>query len=266
MENKDLIYARAKELAFRASSQATLSHTDFLSLSEQNEFFSFLKNEHINPDTGRFLGARFCLYGGHEESDRKMIFFLPFYLEEEEFRQLQDDGDTISCLHIYPKNRRFSDVLTHRDYLGALMKLGYERDQFGDILSDGTDGYVFVNKQISRYVKEELVKIKHTTVEVDIILPKDCPFEQKFVEETIHIPSERIDCIIGEVFHLSRRSAQELIGKECVFVNGITMKNNSHVLKENSRVSIRGYGKFIYLANARLTKKGRLCAKVKRYC
>lgn len=266
MENKELISARAKELAYRTSSQGYLSHTDFLSLSEQNEFFLFLKEEHINPEQGMLLGVRFRMYGGHAESDRKMIFFLPYYMSEEEFVNLQDEGDTISCLHVYPKNKKFADMLTHRDYLGALMKLGYERDQFGDILSDGVDGYVFMNKQVSSFVKDELIKIKHTTVENVEISPRECPFEQKFVEETIHIPSERIDCIIGEVFHLSRRSAQELIGKECVFVDGMTMKNNSHILKENNRVSIRGYGKFIYLANAYTTKKGRLCTKVKRYC
>lgn len=266
MENKEVISARAKELAYRASSQGYLSHTEFLSLSEQNEFFSFLKEQHVSPERGVFLDARFYLYGGHEESDRKMIFFLPYYLEADEFFSLQAEGETISCIHIYPKNEKFADFLTHRDYLGALMKLGYDRNRFGDILTDGLNGYLFLDKKLAPFVKEELVKIKHTTVECEEIKPSECPFWQKFLEETIHIPSERVDCIIGEVFHLSRRGAQELISKECVFVNGITMKNNSYLLKENSRVSIRGYGKFIYVGNPHVTKKGRLCAEVKIYC
>ena len=266
MEEKDVLIARVKELAYRASSKGFLTHTDFLSLSEQNYFFSFLMESHIDPKKSTYLDSKFVLFGGHEESDRKMIFFLPFYLKEQEELLNEEYSNVISCLHIYPKNEKFADILNHRDYLGALMRLGYERNQFGDILTDGTNGYLFLSKQISPYVKEELGKIKHTVVDIEEIDIDKCPFKQNFKEQIIHISSERIDCIIAEVFNLSRRDSQELISKECVFVNGITIKNNSHNLKENDRVSIKGYGKFIYLSNPKETRRGRLVSKAKIYC
>jgi RNA-binding protein YlmH len=44
------------------------------------------------------------------------------------------------------------------------------------------------------------------------------------------------------------------------------MMNNAHILKENDRVSIKGHGKFIYLGQSKVTKKGRLFVKIKIYC
>ena len=265
MEEIDVLIARVKELAHRSSSKGYITHTDFLSLSEQNYFFNFLMESHIDPKKKKYLDADFILDGGHEDSDRKMIFFIPSFLNDKEVLD-EEITSCISCVHIYPKNIKFADNLNHRDYLGALMKLGYERDQYGDILTEGLDGYVFINRQISSFVKDEIKKVKHTVVDVEEIPLKDCPFKQNYNEKVIHISSERIDCIIAEVFNLSRRDAQELIGKECVFVDGLTIKNNSHNLKENNRVSIRGHGKFIYLSNPKETRRGRLVSKVKIYC
>lgn len=264
MDDKDLLLARVRELSYLASSNGYLTHTAFLSLSEQNVFFSFLRESHIDPNQGEYQGSRFLLYGGTEEADRKMLFFLPYYLSDEAFFS-QESDQIISCLKIVPKNEKFADRLTHRHYLGALMKLGYERDMYGDILTDGTTGYVFLSSSIASYVKDEIIKVRHTVVDGTLIPCRECQFRAQFRELTLHLASERIDCVIAEVFHLSRRSSQELIGKECVFVDGMTMMDNSYHLKSKSRVSIRGYGKFIYLGNPSLTKKGRYVAKANLY-
>lgn len=176
MEEKEVLIARVKELAHRSSSKGFITHTEFLSLSEQNCFFNFLMESHIDPKKKMCFDSSFFLDGGHEDSDRKMIFFIPTFIEEKEIIE-EEIESCISCLHIYPKNIKFADNLNHRDYLGALMKLGYERDQYGDILTDGTDGYIFINKQISSFVIDEIKKVKHTVVEVEEISLKDCPFK-----------------------------------------------------------------------------------------
>ena len=98
-----------------------------------------------------------------------------------------------------------------------------------------------------------------------LLLPKDLPFKPRFEEKTIYIASDRLDNVLAEVYSLSRRSAQEVIASESVFVNGMTMKNNSHVLKRMDRVSVKGHGKFLYLDEAKPTRRGRLVAKVKLY-
>lgn len=266
MEEIDVLRGRIKDLSARASSESYLTHTDFLSLSEQALFFQILKEEHISHLSKKYGGVRFVLYGGHEDHDRKLIYFLPYYLTEEEMLEKEGEGETFSLLHVYPKNRHFADVLTHRDYLGALMHLGIKREMFGDILTDGMDGYIFILNGVVSSVREELTKIKHTTVECEILKPKDCPFKPRFEEKNINVSSDRIDCILAEVFHLSRRDAQVLIASDSIFVNGMSMMNNAHILKENDRVSIKGHGKFIYLGQSKVTKKGRLFVKIKIYC
>ena len=66
--------------------------------------------------------STYRFYGGYEDSERKMLG-LYFYDEIEAF--------PISPLQI---TFRKADKLTHRDFLGALMSLGIERDTIGDIL------------------------------------------------------------------------------------------------------------------------------------
>ena len=39
----------------------------------------------------------------------------------------------IRCIRISPLSKKFSETLTHRDYLGALIHLGIERSRLGDI-------------------------------------------------------------------------------------------------------------------------------------
>lgn len=266
MEEKEILRSRIKELSARALNDSYVTHTAFLSMSEQALFFSILKEEKVNLSTQKYAGVSYLLYGGHQDDDRKVLFFLPYYLTQEEEREKEAKGETFSCLFVYPKNERFADVLTHRDYLGALMHLGVKREMYGDILTDGKKAYIFIFNSVIQQVKEELVKIKHTTVQSEILKPQDCSFSLRFEEKDINVPSLRLDAILSETFHISRRDGQILIGSECVFVNGMTTKNNSYILKENDRVSVKGKGKFLFLCSGNVSKKGRLFVKIKKYC
>lgn len=266
MIEPEYLSSRIKDLSRRSLEQDYCTCTEFLSMSEQGFFYSILKKENISIFSKEYRGAQFFLFGGYEEADRKKIYFLPPYETIEERKEKEIKGDSFLCLLIEPKNVKFADHLTHRDYLGALMNLGFRRECFGDILTDGTNGYVFVEKNISEQVKEELSKVKHTDMKNSLLLPEDCPFRPRFEEKEINVASDRLDNVIAEIFRLSRRSAQEVIGKECVFVNGMTQKNNSYALKENDRVSVQGAGKFYYLGQVKETRKGRLLIKVKICC
>jgi RNA-binding protein YlmH len=83
-------------------------------------------------------------------------------------------------------------------------------------------------------VKEELIKIKHTSVETEILKPKDCPFKPKFEEKNVNVSACRLDCVLAEVFHLSRRDSQVLIASESIFINGMSMMNNAYNLKDDN--------------------------------
>lgn len=264
MEDINILRNRIRELSYKAFN-GCLTHTSFLSLSEQSYFYSILNEEHIPIDKRKYNEVSFLLYGGHIEDDRKILFFLPSYIDESEFVKEIDDGELISCLYIKPKNIKFSDKLTHRDFLGSLMHLGFKREMFGDILTDGSRGYVFTFTRIANLVKDNLLKIKHTFIETEVVKPSECKFIPQFIERRETITSLRLDCVISKVFNLSRRESQELISKENVFINGMSVMNNSYQMKNDDRVSIKGYGKFIFLAKIGTSKKNKEVIKVKIY-
>jgi RNA-binding protein YlmH len=269
MDEKDYheLASRIRDLSAKAASDGYLTHTAFLSASEQAVFYEVLREQHESSLTHKISGITYVLYGGHEDADRKVIYFLPYYMKEEELLRNESKGDkgNLSLLHVSPKNVRFADTLTHRDYLGALMHLGFDRSMFGDILTDGTEGYIYILRSVAEMVKAELCKVKHTVVDVEKLDVDQCPLKPHFEEKGINVASIRLDTVLAEIYHLSRKDAQVLIASENVFVDGRTMKNNSYPLKENERVSVAGKGKFIYLGQGKITRKGRFFVKVKIY-
>ena len=73
----------------------------------------------------------------------------------------------IVTLKIAPKSEKFADKLTHRDFLGALMSLGIEREVLGDIVIRDNVGYLFAKEDIAEYIKDSLTEIKHTAVRIN---------------------------------------------------------------------------------------------------
>ena len=112
-------------------------------------------------DSSGFLTYRF--YGGYEDSERKVLG-LYFYDEIEDF--------PVTALEI---TFRKADKLTHRDFLGALMSLGIERDTVGDILVEDGRCVVFVKSEISSYITSQLFKIGSAGVKIKEADPDTLP-------------------------------------------------------------------------------------------
>jgi RNA-binding protein YlmH len=81
-------------------------------------------------------------------------------------------------------------------------------------------------------------------------------------EKIIVIASERLDAIIAEVYNLSRSESNSLFTAKKVFVNGKLTENNSHKIKVNDTISVRGFGRFNFMGILQETRKGKLRAKV----
>ena len=79
------------------------------------------------------------------------------------------------------------------------------------------------------------------------------------------IASERCDALLSKVYHLSRGKCIPLFQEKRVFVNSRQFENNSGTLKEGDIVSVRGFGKFVYLGVVRETKKGRVTVAIEKY-
>ena len=67
------------------------------------------------------------------------------------------------------------DKLTHRDFLGALMSLGIERETIGDILVEDGRCIVFVKSDIKDYIISQLFKIGNAGVKIRRQSPDKLP-------------------------------------------------------------------------------------------
>jgi len=263
-KSRDFLAGRVKDLATRAYMNNFTTHTNFLSVSEQALFYNILASEKIPANVHEYHGSHFVIYGGAKDAERAMVCFLPDYLDEESFIMSEsEEPSVLTCVRIKPVNSKFADILSHRDYLGAIMNLGIERDQIGDIFTGDNEAYVFATCDIAEMICKELIRIKHTSVRCETVKISECNIEPKFEEIGGTVASERIDAILSFVYHLSRSEAQRLIESESVFIDGRTAYSGGYDLKKGARVSVKGHGKFIYIGQENTTRKGRLFIKVK---
>lgn len=229
-----------KDLSDRSEKRGIYTFSPFLTLDEQSVLISMKKELCL-----------FTLFGGADGCERvRARFGSP---EELGYEQ----PFPISCIGISPLNERFSDEMSHRDILGAVMSLGLERSQIGDIAVNGKRGFIFVNSDKAEYICGELKKIRHTDVKCAV-----CEFDssetlRKTEKITVIAASQRLDCIVGAVYNLSRSDTSELFASNRIFINGKLITSPSAHPQSGDTVSVRGKGRFVTLGEAAKTKKGR---------
>ncbi len=250
--NKEETFFRKRliDLANQSYRNGAYTYTDFLTQEEQSVYFQ------IKQEIG---SVKAVLFGGVEECERKVLRFG----DEEELGY--DAGFPICCIQIRPVAAKFSDELTHRDYLGALMSLGIERSTLGDIMIRQTEAYLFCLDSISNFILENLIQIKHTNVSCKVLDEMPEAITPQKEEVNLIVPGIRADVVIAKLCCLSRSKSIILFQEKKIFVNGRQLENNSYQLKEGDVVSVRGYGKFICGTVKGETRKGNLNLQVFRY-
>ena len=177
------------------------------------------------------------VFGGSMSCERNMIGFCPPYdtLEEKDF--------PIKAVEI-KANAKFASQMSHRDFLGSVLGLGIERDKVGDIFVFESRAIVFASSDIADYIAANLERVGRNAVKCRVLLAEDAQIPQSDgAEKYITVPSMRIDCIIGEVFNLSRSKASDIVAAEKVFINWNTVKNGAKTAKEGDIISVRGFGR-----------------------
>lgn len=202
--------------------------------------------------TGGKWPIGYTLEGGYEGAERRLIIF------GEEALFGYPPVIPAGWLKIAPVAAKFADDLTHRDFLGSLMGLGISREVLGDILIAQGVGYLFCSETIAPYIAEHLCKIRHTDVTVTPVSAPPSTVVALPPEETVVAGGERLDAIIASVYDLSRSEAEKLFDKELVMMDGRTVKKPSTEPKIESRISVRGFGRFQYLGKTGETRKGRV--------
>ena len=243
--DEEILKKRFRDLADKAYSRNICMFSNFLGLLELSTFYEISKD---------FSYVPYELFGGTDFCERKIIRF----------------GEALSpypiaCIHIKPSLKKFSDNLTHRDFLGALVNLGIKRETLGDIIIKDNEAFVFCLENISEFIIQNLDRIKHTSVKCAISdnIPDKSYITIKKLE--YNVASLRLDAVIAELCNLSRSQAQAILREKKVFINGRLNENNSYNLKPQDAITVRGYGRFIFGEEIRTTKKGRFYVSVDKY-
>lgn len=249
---EELFQKRLRELADKADRRNIVTCTDFLNLNELNIY---------HQTAGELSFVKSVPYGGYENAERQIIAFLPDALSYRE----EAPAYPISCVHVRPLHEKYADKLTHRDFLGAILNLGIERSTVGDILTDGSAGWIFCLDRMADFLCSELSRVKNTAVAARIVAPENIDYQPKYERICGSVASVRLDSLLSLAFRTSRSSMTDMIEGGKVFVNARLITSNGYKLKENDLISARGLGRFRYLGVASETRKGRLIAEIEKY-
>lgn len=250
MNKEELFLAnRFHDLANIAYERNIYTYSDFLNIHELS-ILNQIK-ETLPPVT-------LTITGGNNYAERKIAIFSPkeIYYEEEA---------PIVVLCIAPMNSKFADHLSHRDFLGAILNLGINRNKIGDIFIKENRAYVYCKEDIADYIQENLFKIKHTQVSVQKNEYTSIEIVPNLKEITGTIANVRLDSLIATAFSTTRSSMIRYIEEGKVFINGKLITSNGASVKEGDIISVRGMGRFIFEGIIKETKKGRNLIKISLY-
>ena len=225
------------------------ANTGFLSLREQ--------------EMARFLfGDTEGLYsfGGYADAERKMLVYLPDYLDEE---ALYAEDSPLLCLRA---SFYEGDSLTHRDFLGALMGAGISRETVGDICVGKGYCDFFVTKEIVPYIEQNLESAGRTKIHIQRIPLADVVISQpetKEIRDTVS--SLRLDSIVSAGFRISRSAAADYITAGKAAIDGLPCEKPDRIISEGAKISLRGLGKIRLTAINGKTKKDRISIIIERY-
>ena len=127
--------------------QYCVSHTAFLDIHQ----LALAENE--------FKYTKHILYGGYDDAERRLMFFLPDYAEE-------IDDNPLEILRVTcPKG---SKALSHRDYLGSILALGIDRSVIGDIIVKENGADIIILKSMEDFLISHYDQVGRTHIKTEI--------------------------------------------------------------------------------------------------
>lgn len=246
MDILSLWQAHWQDLALRCERDCRPYFTDFL--PEEDLILA--------QRIARQMDVQCIPWGGTEHTTRVMLCFCPkeFPLEYDQF--------PIQCLTM---TYRASKTLSHRDFLGALLSCGIERDTVGDILIGENMAQVFVCRRIADMIQQELWKVAQTDVHVDSQASVCLSAEVSMLPIVGTVASLRADVITAFVTRLSREKALQLIRQGRLVCRHKTIDSPSVQMQIGDVIAVRGYGKFRIDGTDGITRKGRYHITIQKY-
>ncbi len=199
-------------------------------------------------------------FGGYEDAERKMLVYLPDYLEES---TLYGEDSPLVCL----EGTFFQgDELSHRDILGALMGAGIQRETVGDILVEKGRCLFFTTQEMAPYILDNLRSAGRTVLHLTQVPLQGLSLPQpEFQEIRDTVSSVRLDSVIASGFRIGRSLAAEYIRSGKAALDGIPCEKPDKPVPEGAKISVRGLGKIRLASIGGKTKKDRISLLIQKY-
>jgi RNA-binding protein YlmH len=232
-----------------------IEYTDFLDLAQIELVQKFINKIKLQ---------NYMIYGGFEQAERKMFVIYP-----DKFNSVVVEKNLSNIVQII--RIELPDDLkgkyTHRDYLGAVIKLGIERKKVGDIIVDQNGADIIVDKDVVKFLLDNLgslTRFSKSTISVQNI--EDLrTVEIKKEELEIIVSSMRLDNVISDLARCSRNKALDIINTERVFINFECETKKTKQVKTGDMITIRGKGRFFVKEIIGQTRSGRTVIKIEKF-
>lgn len=142
-EDKLLVAKLLDKIAI-AEKQNKITYTNFLDPYQKKVIENLIKE--IKIKNGMF-------FGGYETAERTIHIFYPEKLQDISIGNLSKDILGVVSIQL-PKESYGKYV--HKDYLGALMKIGLQREKIGDILVEEKRSRYYCNKRHIKLCKRNI--------------------------------------------------------------------------------------------------------------
>ena len=232
-----------------------IEYTDFLDLAQIELVQKFINKIKLQ---------NYMIYGGFEQAERKMFVIYP-----DKFNSVVVEKNLSNIIQII--RIELPDDLkgkyTHRDYLGAVIKLGIERKKIGDIIVDQNGADIIADKDVVKFLIDNLgslTRFSKSTISVQNIEGLR-PVEIKKEELEIIVSSMRLDNVISELARCSRNKALDIINTERVFINFECETKKTKQVKTGDMITIRGKGRFFVKEIIGQTRSGRTVIKIEKF-
>ncbi len=194
-------------------------------------------------------------WGGYENAQRKICCIFP------EWAELDMVSVPIACITY---KYRSNDKLSHRDFLGAFMSCGIQRETVGDIIIGENKTQAIVTDTIVPLLRE-ITKVGRCGVKVTDEETFNMPLQQNFREISGTVSSLRIDSIAALSIKESREKTVRMIQQGRIQLNYEEVTSSSIKLAEGDIFVVKGFGKFRLKTVIGLSKKGRLHILIEQY-
>ncbi len=199
-------------------------------------------------------------FGGYGDAERKMLCWLPEYLEEGSL--MDEDSPVVSLRATFWD----ADTPSHRDFLGALMGAGIARETLGDICVGKGFCDFFVTAEIAPYILQNFTSAGRTHLHLEAIPLAQVEVAEPEVKELRDtVASLRLDSIISSGFRIGRSLAAQYICAGKAAIDGLPCEKPDKAVTEGMKISVRGLGKIRLQNVGGNTKKGRISVIIHRY-